>query len=117
MAKKNVIWTAWNAEGVIAEVKGATIENMGMACELVMEDMKRCAPKATGRLRESIDYEIVEESDGSITGLVGVRHGFQRTYIARFLEFGTQKMAARPFMRPALLENLNKIREILRGKR
>ena len=34
------------------------------------------------------------------------------TFYWRFLEFGTSKMAARPFMRPALSENVGKAAEV-----
>ncbi len=115
--KDRGMWTAWNATGVIARVKDVTIENMAQACEVVEEDMRRRAPEQTGRLKAAIDSEVVVESDGSITGLVGIKHGFARTHIARFFEFGTRKMAARPFMRPALLSNLREIGKILQGEK
>lgn len=50
----------------------------------------------TGRLRASITHEVHE---GFLT--VTARVGTNVKY-AIFLEFGTSKMAARPFLRPAL---------------
>lgn len=50
----------------------------------------------TGRLVQSIQFEFVEKT-GKQTGIVGtnLRYG-------AWLEFGTEKMAARPWLAPAL---------------
>lgn len=48
-------------------------------------------------------------------GRVGKAYeGGGNVYWWRFLEFGTSKMAARPFMRPALAENTNKVIALFR---
>ena len=57
---------------------------------------KQLAPVDTGRLRSSIAMEI-----GTDNGDVVVRVGTNVHY-APYLEFGTRRMTARPFMRPAL---------------
>jgi HK97 gp10 family phage protein len=57
---------------------------------------KRLAPVDTGRLRSSITWEIVVEG----TWIVG-RCGTNVHY-AVYLEMGTRRMRARPFLRPAL---------------
>lgn len=56
---------------------------------------KRLCPVDTGRLRSSISHELALDS-----GLVG-RVGTNVEY-APFVELGTYKMAAQPFLRPAL---------------
>src|SRR5689334_22411662 len=49
----------------------------------------------TGQLRDSITY-------GRVAALLwAVYAGDSKAYYAPFLEYGTRKMAARPFMRPA----------------
>jgi HK97 gp10 family phage protein len=47
-----------------------------------------------------------------ITGYVGVAS----VHYARMLEFGTSRMAARPFLRPGIRENAGRIRSILAGR-
>lgn len=58
----------------------------------------------TGRLRASITHEVRKESN-QIIGLVGTNVEY-----APHLEFGTNKMAARPFLRPALYNNVPEIK-------
>jgi len=57
--------------------------------------------KDTGTLGESIEYKVTEEGY-DVVGLVGSTADY-----AIYLEFGTSKMAARPFLRP-VLENKKK---------
>jgi HK97 gp10 family phage protein len=57
---------------------------------------KRLAPVDTGRLRSSITWEMGQEGT-VIVGRVGTN-----VHYAPYLEFGTRRMRARPFLRPAL---------------
>ena len=70
----------------------------------------------TGVLRSSIDTEVSRDSLG-VSGYLGVRKGAAENY-GFFLEFGTSKMAARPFLRPTLANNKRKILDMIgKGKR
>lgn len=62
---------------------------------------RRMAPVATGALRNSIDY-IVEE-DSRLYLYAGVEYG-------AYVELGTRKMAAQPFLRPGLEQAISKRR-------
>jgi HK97 gp10 family phage protein len=74
-----------------------------------MAEAKKNVPVDTGTLRRAIYMkQIREASDNSKqTYYVGVRRGKSERkknrdgYHFAFVEFGTAKMAARPFMRPA----------------
>lgn len=57
---------------------------------------KHLSPVDTGRLRASIAYEIGKDGRG-IVGRVGTNVNY-----ARHVEFGTGRMRAQPFLRPAL---------------
>jgi len=61
-----------------------------------------------GDLVKSISTDI----DSSPTKIVG-RYGSTQNKKALALEFGTSRMAARPFIRPPLLKNRNKVKRML----
>jgi len=63
----------------------------------------------TGQLRNSIDYRV-DTSANSVTVTVQAAAPY-----AGYLEFGTVKMAARPFLRPAFEESKGSILRILVG--
>lgn len=57
---------------------------------------KRLAPVRTGRLRSSITHRV-ERRGRVVVGTVGTD-----VHYAPYLEFGTRRMRARPYLRPAL---------------
>jgi HK97 gp10 family phage protein len=76
------------------------------ACLLVEGDAKRDCPVDTGRLRSSITHEV---DTGEMTGYVETNVDY-----APFVELGTYKMPAQPFLFPALEQNKGKIQDMLR---
>lgn len=70
---------------VVAEVQKATYD--------VEAQAKAKAPVKTGTLRRSIHSVF---SNGGLTGIVG-----PSVLYGKFVEFGTRRMGARPYMRPA----------------
>jgi len=67
---------------------------------IIQNDAKKRAPYLTGNLKRSIHTEEVSKNE--------VRVGTNVEY-AIHQEYGTKKMAARPYLRPALDENRDKI--------
>jgi HK97 gp10 family phage protein len=71
---------------------------------------KRC-PVDTGRLRASLNTQF---SDGGMEADIGTN-----VHYSKYVEFGTRKMRAQPYLFPAWAEEKNNylasIREILRG--
>lgn len=100
---------------------------------LVRDEAKSRAPVDTGEMRRDIMIKRARTADGMIatyevfvrTGkksrMAGRRRNVARdSYYWRFVEFGTSKMAARPFMRPAFeakkVEAVDLIKQTLREK-
>ena len=100
----------WHAAKVKAEISGRLLNGMDRACAFAAEQARARAPKgATGVLQEEIDYEVSGERD-AVVGRIGVKAGGLaanqgKAFYGYFLELGTSKMAARPFLRPAVFEN------------
>jgi len=61
----------------------------------------------SGRLRQSITHSV-EIEDSETVGRVGVNLPY-----GKYLEFGTSKMAARPWLAPSLEKNRAKIKQLL----
>ena len=65
------------------------------------------SPVDTGLLRKSITHRVIDRK-GFPVGQVGTNVEY-----APFQEFGTSKMAAQPFLMPALNKSRSSIREII----
>ena len=100
----------WHGDKLIKEVGLKCFQTMEKACLLVERDAKRMCPVDTGRLRASLSHEIERSKDGTV-GRVGtnVEYGV-------YVEYGTRKMSAKPYLRPALENNKGKIKRLLGGK-
>ena len=84
--------------GVLAGVQEGSL--------LIENDAKRLSPVKTGNNRRSIHTEI--EDGPVITGKTG-----PATDYGIFLEFGTVRMAPRPYMRPAFESNKGQVTALI----
>lgn len=73
-------------------IEGASSEMLHQVGKEVAADARRLCPVDTGRLRDSIDYDVTGDT---------VRISASAPY-ARFVEEGTSTQKAQPFLRPAL---------------
>lgn len=80
-------------------------------------DAKHRVPRDTGALAGSIRREVIK--DEANIAIVAVKAGGPGVHkgrpVARFVEFGTRKRPAQPFLRPALRENRSLIRRTVAG--
>lgn len=67
----------------------------------IVRKSKDQAPVDTGRLRSSISLEESRDSDGFLQLVVGSNVDY-----APFVEFGTERQAAQPYLRPAFRQVL-----------
>lgn len=77
------------------------------AALLVQRTAKQLVPVDTGTLKRSITHEF----RGKHTVAVG-----SNVEYAPYVELGTSKMSARPYLRPALEANRREIRRLLKQK-
>lgn len=102
MAEINVKWSGLDK---LMEELGATAEAtidaaasaMKTTTGQVQATAKQIAPKRTGYMANNISVEPVKKTATSVTGTVNAKADY-----SSFPEFGTYKMAAEPFMRPAV---------------
>ena len=86
-------------------------QSTAAGAQLMRKDIRKRAPVDTGNLRRNIIVKKLPRSQTKLTSehIVTVRRGRTKSQIkknarearyALYLEFGTVKMAARPFLRP-----------------
>lgn len=77
--------------------------------EIVREEASRRAPRRTGNLAANI---VISEPKGEKPGELAVVIGPNKNaFYGLFLELGTSKMAARPFLVPALKATKKQVQE------
>ena len=95
----------WYGDDVIREVNKRLPWAVREACVIVQGSAKGYSPVDTGALRDSITIEPINEHSGKV--------GPAMEYDI-FVEMGTRRMAAQPYMRPAADNNRKKVAEILK---
>lgn len=94
------------------------LENKALknAAEPVLEDAKatNAFKNRSGKLRKGLKITNVKKKDGMKYILVGVDRGDNSAvFYGKFIEFGTSKMPARPFLQPAYEKNKNNIKRTI----
>lgn len=125
---KNQVKYESYAKQISNEIDKNAKQNLTNACKLARSEIKavlntrhKSAPgsppgKLSGKLQKSIKYEIAKEKGifgetTDQTGIVG-----STDFRSKMLEFGTEKMEARPFEGPTLEKISPQIKEIMSGK-
>lgn len=116
---KNSINYISNAEGVkevLAELERAALKE---TAKFLRKEVKGRVPVDEGVLKKNVGT-CVRKKDTSLQ--IGVytrdratKKKYTYAYHAHLVEFGTQKVRARPFLRPSVMENIDQIR-IIQGK-
>lgn len=92
----------WYGDKAIKSVEDAISKALTASALVVEGTAKNLAPVDTGNLRNSITHEVEGPE---------ARVGTNISY-AIYQELGTSKMAAQPFLNPALEQNKGNIRKI-----
>ncbi|WP_204122732.1 HK97-gp10 family putative phage morphogenesis protein [Lacticaseibacillus mingshuiensis] len=124
MADINVKWSGLDK---LMEELGATAEAtidaaasaMKTTTGQVQAKAKQIAPKRTGVMAGNINVKPVKKTSTSVTGTIEAEKEY-----SSFVEFGTYKMSAEPFMRPAvdwgqsvfIRNTMNKLKEASKFK-
>lgn len=86
-------------------------ESVLSGAEIIRQSAIQKAPYKTGNLRGNIEKATSLKSFGRVEVDIGPN---RKAWYAHFLEYGTSKMPAKPFLRPAIDENRDTAsREIL----
>lgn len=97
----------------ISRLENKALKN---AAEPVLEDAKatNAFNDRTGKLRKGLKISNIKKLDGIKYVLVGVdKSDNSKIYYGKFLEFGTSKMPAKPFLQPAYEKNKDTIEKTI----
>ena len=101
--------------------KGSTLENKALlaGAEVINKEVVKNAPERTGHAKKYLKVSKVSKEKGIKVVKVGISKGDNsEAFYLKFHEYGTSKMAARPFMRPAFerkrKEALEKTHEVIK---
>ncbi|EPY2286133.1 HK97-gp10 family putative phage morphogenesis protein [Clostridium sporogenes] len=96
---------------------GVKVENAALkkAGELIVEEAKNNVPVKTEKLKKGLKVSGVHKKGGNKFVLAGIQKGDNsKIFYGKFLEFGTSKMKARPFMAPAYESKKEEAKEIIK---
>ena len=106
--KCNFVLNLKNPQEAFNGVRRAVVGRLVEGCQDVVADAKRLSPKRTGHNRRSIDYKMVVGTQINASVVTSSGYG-------GYLEVGTRKKAARPYIIPAYMKHKSKIKDSLRG--
>jgi len=96
---------------LMAKGRAAVLEAVTESCEDLAAKAMANAPVDTGTLRASVHVESVVQSGNTVTGTVAT--GGEANEYAVYVEVGTSRMGAQPYMGPALIDNAATYREAI----
>ena len=105
----------WHPEVITADVEKKAMDRLEKAGELVADRARQKVPVLSGKLRDSIRVTRLKgDPKQNIRVYAGSRQKGGAFY-AHMVEYGTVKMPAKPFLRPALNECKGRIRGIVQN--
>ena len=94
----------WYGDKIISNINNAKRGGLTAAALIVEGDAVLHAAVDTGNLRSSITHQLMSDEEARV--------GTNVEY-APYVEYGTHKMDAQPYLRPALDNNEARIRELI----
>lgn len=108
----------WRPEQITAEIEKTAMDRLETAAGYVMGRARQNVPVDSGRLRDSIRV-VRLKGDPRLNVRVYAGNRKKReeggAFYAHMIEFGTVKMTAKPFLRPAFNECKGRIKDIVQN--
>lgn len=104
MARNDLVAFNRNVDDLVKQVERSLPEIVMDAAKIVEDEIKKRTPVKSGALQKSIGTRKLHSNEKRATVLVEAANNDQQGYLyyGFFLEFGTSKMAAKPFFRPGV---------------
>lgn len=105
MPVNNITVTVNNTPEVLAKIKSAIAAALDESGNLVENAAVEKCPVDTGNLRNSLTHQVNGDTVEIGTGVE----------YAPYVELGTSRMGKKPYLRPALENNISKIEQIFKS--
>lgn len=102
--------TTDNTAAIMARVRAALQTGVRAGALVIENAAKEYCPVDTGTLRRSIHTEIEYPSVNKVTAFIGPDAPY-----GIYVEYGTRRMAAQPYMRPAVDQHGDEAREVVKS--
>lgn len=96
---------------------GIKIENKALkkAGQIIVDEAKKNVPVKIGKLKEGLKVSGVRKKNGNKYVFAGIQKGDNsEIFYGKFLEFGTSRQNAKPFMAPAYESKKNEAKEVIK---
>jgi HK97 gp10 family phage protein len=97
-------------ESVSREIILKALDKLWISGNKIADTAREIVPVDTGTLRDSIVAETPVMTGNEIRCVISAN-----TYYAIYVEMGTWKMAARPYLKPALYKNKDEFERQMKG--
>ncbi len=94
----------WHPEAITAEIEKTAMDRLESAGEMIATSARQKVPVDTGRLKDSIRVTRLKGDPKMNIRVYAGNRLKGGPFYAHMVEYGTVKMAAKPFLRPALNE-------------
>ena len=108
MPTMNITVQLDNTDRVLSSFESAmltALEEMGLVAQGYAQDL---CPVDTGRLVSSIKHGVISDEKCAYIGT--------NVEYAAYVELGTSRMAAQPYLKPAVNDHVNEYRDILKNR-
>jgi len=106
----------WHPEEITAEVEKHVMDRLEVAGEQIAAHARQSVPVKSGKLRNSIRVVRLHGDPKLDVRVYAGNRLKDGAFYAHMVEYGTVKMKARPFLRPALNAIKGKLESIIGGK-
>ena len=105
----------WNPKRFDGEIITAGMDRLEKAAEVIASGARQRVPVASGKLKNSIRVTRLKDDPRRNIRIYAGNRKKDGPYYAHMVEYGTVKMKAKPFLRPALNAAKPQIQSILRN--
>ena len=105
----------WNDRDILRNISNITQAISREGAVLIARETRQAIPWDTGKLATSVHVEKSRYKDGGYMVTVqGPKYGSYGKWYASFVELGTYKDTAQPYLRPTMHRNARKIQKMYR---